>query len=548
MYRLALALALVAAGTASHARQAATVTIPPDVRAAADRITADQLARDLAYLASDELKGRNTPSPGFDAAAKYVADRLQKAGLKPLGDNGTYFQHYELRETRVEADGAYLDVGGQRFPFGEGFVIRSFRSPLSGALPAVYVGHGWSVPAQGIDPYAGVDVKGKIVIAHGPRALPKGTHIQQIGRISVGGSPVVAEAARRGAAAVIYLPHGSALENWDAMRRQNLVRRELEPSVPSAYAAQPITSVLVSRAAADALMAGERAAGAGLFARAEGGDYPASFELSRPVTLHVPAAEPAVHRPYNVVAMIEGTDARLKSEYITIASHLDGAVGTREVDGDAIYNSADDNASGSAGTLSIAEQMIKAPPRRSIVFIWDSGEEQGLWGTRYFVDRPPVPLDAVVAHFNVDMIGANRAPGSPDAAEGRVTGPNEVFLIGPGVLSRSATALLASVNDAYLKLRLNQEHDRASSEFFYPRTDAGPFLERGILTIGVTTGIHNRYHLPADEARALDPKKMEAIARTVFVSAWMLAGAAERPAIDAGAIPPTVPDYRASTR
>ena len=276
--------------------------------------------------------------------------------------------------------------------------------------------------------------------------------------------------------------------------------------------------------------------------RGEARDYPASFELKRKITLNV-RADTIVHHPYNVVGLVEGSDPVLKDEYITVESHLDGSVGTREVEGDAIYNSADDNASGSAANLQIAEHMAAAKPRRSLIFIWDSGEEQGLWGTRYFVANPPVPLDRIVAHVNIDMIGAVRRPGSPDADEARVTGPNEVKLIGPGVLSASVDALLTRVNDAYLKMTFDRSWDAASSEFFYPRTDAGPFLERGILTIGFTTGIHPRYHLPADEADALDPANMTTIARTIFASLWALADLPQRPAIDKG-IPATVPRYR----
>jgi Zn-dependent M28 family amino/carboxypeptidase len=175
--------------------------------------------------------------------------------------------------------------------------------------------------------------------------------------------------------------------------------------------------------------------------------------------------------------------------------------------------------------------------------VWDSGEEQGLWGTRWFVHSPPVPLAQIVAHFNVDMIGASRRPGSADSASAGVTERNEVFLIGPQVLSRQASVLLDRVNEDYLKVRFNRTHDRPESEFFYPRTDAGPFLERGILTIGFTTGIHDRYHLPADEAGALDPVQVRTIARTVLASVWMTADAAERPRIDQP-IPRTVPRQR----
>jgi len=257
----------------------------------------------------------------------------------------------------------------------------------------------------------------------------------------------------------------------------------------------------------------------------------------------VPVSASSVYRPYNVVAILEGSDPKLKDEAVTVFAHLDGAVGSREIAGDAVYNSADDNASGSAALLNIAEQMAAAPkPKRTIVFVWDSGEEQGLWGTRWFVHQPPIPLARVVAHVNVDMIGASRRPGSADAASNLVTERHEVFVIGPQALSRQASVLLDRVNDSYLKLRYNRQYDTPDSEFFYPRTDAGPFLERGILTIGFTTGIHNRYHLPSDEAQALDPVQVHAIARTVLASVWMLGDAAERPQIDQP-IPRTVPRH-----
>jgi Zn-dependent M28 family amino/carboxypeptidase len=516
--------------------------LPEAVRRGADGISADTLWRDLEFLASDELAGRNTPSAGFDTAAKYIAARLERAGLQPAGDDHTFFQHYELHESRVDAAGAYLEVAGRRFALGPDFVLRSFAGVPPGERAVVYVGHGWVVPDKGIDPYAGVDVKGKIVLAHGPRALPKGVEIKQIGRVSVGASNVVAEAARRGAVAVIYIPQKDALTGWDRMAAQNLVRRELEPAVPSAYAAPAATSVLLAAHAAEALLAGEALPPSELISRGDAADYPASFQLNKAVTLHVPA-KTIVHRPYNVVAILPGSDSVLRNEYITVEAHLDGAVGSATVNGDSIYNSADDNATGSAGLLSIAERIGASRPKRSLIFIWDSGEEQGLWGTRFFVSRPPVPLERVVAHVNIDMIGATKAPGGPDATEPRVTGPNEVYVIGPQVLSQSASQLLDAANGAYRKMRFNRDFDRPESEFFYPRTDAGPFLERGILTIGFTTGIHARYHLPADDAGSLDRNKLEAVTRTAFISIHALADAAERPRIDRP-IPSTVPRYR----
>jgi Zn-dependent M28 family amino/carboxypeptidase len=517
--------------------------LPADVRAAADAISQEQVAWDLAYLASDELGGRNTPSPGFDAAADYIIGRLARAGLKPGGDQGSFRQSYELRETRLDAHAAAIEIGGERFAFGRDFAMRSLAGPLDGEFGVVYAGHGWVVPSQNINPYAGLDLRGKLVLVHGPNTLPRGVTIQQLGRIAVGATTPFVAAAERGAAGVIFITRAADLLRWDELKAANTVRRELEPAVPSAYAALPVTSLLLAPPATTALLDGEALTGPAAMRLGEPADYPASFELKKKVRVRVTTSAPTVYRPYNVVAILEGSDPRLKDEAITVFAHLDGAVGTREVGGDRVYNSADDNASGSAAVLNIAEQMAAAPrPKRTIVFVWDSGEEQGLWGTRRFVHAPPVPLDRIVAHFNIDMIGASRGTGA-DAASPGVTERHEVFLIGPRTLSAQASVLLDRVNDAYLKLKFNHQFDTPESEFFYPRTDAGPFLERGILAIGFTTGIHNRYHLPADEARALDPVQVHAIARTVLTSVWMVGNAAERPGIDQP-MPRTVPRYR----
>ena len=524
--------------------QSSPASLPDAVRTAADGITAANLKRDLEFLSSDELKGRNTPSPGFDTAAEFIAARLKKADFEPAGDGGTFFQHYTMREAEVDTRAASIEIDGRRFAFGDDFVMRAFPRPVSGTFPVVYVGHGWTVPDKRIDPFAGVDIKGKIVLAHGPRALPKGVDIPMIGRVNVGATTIFAEAERRGAAAIVFIAQASALTNWAQARNQNTIQRELVPIVPSAYAAVPITTVMVTPTVADALMANERVTGAALVAGAETQDYPASFQLNKSISISLPAKTTTDHHPYNVVAMLKGSDSALRDEYIVIESHLDGAVGSRALDGDSIYNAADDNASGSVGNLAVAEALAAGPrPKRSMIFLWDSGEERGLWGTRFFVSRPPVPLDRIVVELNVDMIGANRAPGSPDANAEEATGPNEVYVTGPGVLSSGTEALLDAVNRSYLNMRINRDRDRADRESFYPRTDAGPFLERGILAIGWTTGTHARYHLPTDEARYLDPGKMESIARTIYAFAWTLADAADRPKIDKP-MPAIVPDYR----
>ena len=256
--RLGLAILLITA--APLAQQA---EIPAAVRAAADKITAEQLKRDLDYLSSDELKGRNTPSPGFDMAADYIAKRLQRAGLKPLGDDGTLLpalrdarNHRPIPPRRTSRSMASGCVSAMTS------CLRSLTGAMSGAKPVVYVGHGWTVAGQ----------------RH--RSVRRGRRERQAGRRARAAraaerrrDPAARQGQRRRAARRFSKPSAAAppassssrsrrVNNWEQMRGQNLTRARARADVPSAYAAPAVASVLLSRRPTDALMAGETVAGA----------------------------------------------------------------------------------------------------------------------------------------------------------------------------------------------------------------------------------------------------------------------------------------------
>src|SRR5687767_4350148 len=312
--------AMSGAGVVTRAQQ--PPGLPPAVRAAADAISAEQLAWDLAVLAGDDNRGRNTPSPGFDAAADYIAVRLARAGLKPGGDRGTFRQHYELRESRVDTAGAAIEIAGRRFAFARDFAVRSLAALIDGELPVVYVGHGWVIPDRKIDPYSGVDVRGKLVLAHGPNTLPKGVQVHQLGRVAVGAQTPLVAAAERGAAGLLVITRAGELTRWDQIKTATTVRRELEPPVPSAYAAVSMTSVLLTPPVTTALLEGEALTGPAALRLGDQADHPASFQLKKTLSVRLPIAASTVYRPYNVVAMIEGGDPQRKAEAITIFAHL----------------------------------------------------------------------------------------------------------------------------------------------------------------------------------------------------------------------------------
>jgi len=272
------ALVLLAVATITSPTLAQGPVLSPAARAAAERIAAPQLAWDVAQLASDDLKGRNTPSPGFDAAADYLIARLQRAGLAPAGDRGGFRQYYDLDDTRLEASRASLTIGTRRFDVGKDIAMRTLGVPRSGTVPVVYVGHGWTVPDRGIDAFAGVDVKGALVVAHGPRVMPAGVSISQVGRVTVGARTVMDEAARRGAVGVLFITQASELLRWDDLRSAGQVRREMVPNVPSAYATPDIPSLLLSPDTTRALLEGEAAARAA--ARVASGDTGGDIDAS----------------------------------------------------------------------------------------------------------------------------------------------------------------------------------------------------------------------------------------------------------------------------
>jgi hypothetical protein len=510
MLRSFFVLLLATASTAS-----AQQVLPPRVRAAADRISAAQLERDLHYLSSDALKGRDTFSPGFDTAANYIVERLKRAGLEPFGDHGTYFQYYDVVSQTVDTSSYFVEIDGKRLTHGDILLEAGETMPLTVTAPMVYVGHGFRIPSRGVDPYAGIDLKGKVLVMR----ISRPPQLKAGEQLPPDAEPAFRIARRMGAAAVIAIASTRMMERWDDLRASPSPFRNLQPDVRSAYST-----------------AGEPA-----FIYAKPGTID-TLRLGN-ITIHAPLGKREMLRTYNVVARIRGSDARRRDEYVTIAAHLDGAVSTVAEDGDSIYNAADDNASGSAGILAIAEQMKQLPaPKRSVVFIWDSGEEVGLYGTRSFVGRKILDPGKIVAHFNIDMIGASRRPGTADSASMNVAEPNEVFVGGPRVLSSAVDSLIHQVNRAYLGMHINQKHDTAASEFFYPRTDAGPFLERGVLAIDFFTGLHPRYHGAEDEAEHLDPQKIEAVSRTAFAIIYAIADADRAPVMDKP-MPSTVPRY-----
>ena len=511
---------------------AAALPLPaqnPAVRATAERaIRAADLLRDVSYIASDALLGRATPSPGFDSAAAYVARELKALGVKPFGDAGGYFQHYPLARSILDTAATSATIGGKTLVWGRDFRVSSFVAPGPREGEVLYVGQGLRVPKRGLDPYAGQDVRGKWLLVH-PRTGPaRALTTDTLGILGVDYTTVQDEARARGALGILTI---NATSLPGGGRGGAVQSRDLVPSVGRAYAPYPLPQISIGSATLDWLV-GDAKSAAVLRESPTFGSYPGSFLLpSGALRVNLVATTNTIH-PYNVLGFIEGTDPTVKDEWIAMAAHLDGAVG-RGVNaaGDSIFNAADDNASGSAGALAITRALMQGPrPRRSILLIWDSGEETGLWGARHIAYGETGKK--IVAIANVDMIGRSRAPGTNILGEDQLTPPGVIYITGPRVLSTQLEAMVMKVEKEYPWIAFDRSSEDPNHESFYPRTDASPYVENGIPYLGVRNGRHGDYHRQTDEVSKLDIAKMEATSRALYAMLWHTADGAVRPRMD----------------
>jgi len=281
---------------------------------------------------------------------------------------------------------------------------------------------------------------------------------------------------------------------------------------------------------------GERVDGAKLVALGDSSDYPPSFQLARTVTVNIAAGSTTDHQPYNVVAILEGSDPVLKAEYVAVGAHYDHVgSGCLPVGNDRICNGADDDGSGTTALLSMAEALAKAPtrPKRSILFVWHTGEEKGLWGSRYFVEYPTVPLNQIVAQVNIDMIGRSRKEGDTKRENSELTGPDAIYIIGSTMMSTELGELVNTVNKSYLNLTYDTKYDAPNDpqRFFY-RSDHYHYARKGIPIIFFFDGTHEDYHGVGDTADKIDYQKMEKVTRTVYMTTWEIANRPARLKVD----------------
>jgi len=502
----------------------------------ADTITAAQMKDYLSFIASDLMEGRDTPSRGLDITAQFLATNLSHWGFKAAGDDGSYFQKIALSkdvidkaETRVQFNGLQLAIGDDYIP-----------SPRTGEAmgPLVFAGNGWFIKSKNLDPYKGIDVKGKIVIVFtSPEGLPRGiSRADLTGKRGEDWIEPAEYAKRQGAIGIVVIPDFQYLANWSRNWTRTAEQGTATVQKFQSASGPAIPRIIISPRVANSLFQGEKQNATALFEGTFSGQPPEAFALNPEKKLSIVVKNKSDGlATQNVVAVFEGSDPVLKNEYVAIGAHYDHVGVGAPVNGDAIYNGADDDGSGTTALLAIAEALAKAParPKRSVLFVWHAGEEHGLWGSRYFTDYPTIPLDKIVTQINIDMIGRSKKEGDTNPRNKELSGPNEIYVIGSKMMSTELGDLTEAVNKQYLNLTYDYRYDDPNdpNRFFF-RSDHYNYARKGIPIVFFFDGEHEDYHRPGDEVQKIDFQKMEKVGRTVYMMLWEIANRATRPKVD----------------
>jgi Zn-dependent M28 family amino/carboxypeptidase len=502
-----------------------------------DDIAGQRIRAHVKFLASDLLEGRGVGTRGGDLATEYIATEFALLGAKPGGDHGTYFQNLTLVGVDPQPDTTLSATGNDgksvAFKWLDDFVGLTGQQKTDAEFdaPAVFVGHGITAPEYQWDDYKGMDVRGKVVVMFTSEPPSEDPHFFTGRALTYYGrwTYKFEQAARKGAAAAIIIhTTPTASYGWDVVRsswgREDQQVKAVSPADELAFEGW------VTKESGEKIAASIGKTAAELLRLADQHGFSAI-----PLPLRFHGRAPARIREIqtrNVVAFIEGSDARLKDEAVMFSAHWDHlGVGT-PVNGDAIYNGAADNATGCGMLLEVARAWALLPekPRRSVIFLAVTAEEAGLRGSEYYGEHPVVPAGKTAAAINFDMfLPVGRA--------------RDVIVSGA-----ERTTLYPMVEGAANRLGLTIKPDPHPDAGSYYRSDHFSFARAGIPAFSIKGGEDllgrpagtgsklfaeyndTRYHQPSDEYRDdWDFSGMEQYARMGFLIGLNVANAPALP-------------------
>jgi hypothetical protein len=483
----------------------------------------DALRQWLTVISSDDFEGRATFSPGLDKAATYISDRLKEAGVRPGGDNGSYLQRVPVQTVQsenhstlvIQANGesrTFRNGEGAFFPANVG-VKRTFT-----LTDVEFVGYGLYLGDAHND-YAGHNVKGKAVVWLGEN-VPTSVNVASASRFLESRASTAID--EMGASA--SLSFGGTYSERTVSTFVTTQRLDL-PRAPEVALSDEALAFLFSASGLNYEDIRARGSRQQDLAPATVKGVTLTFNLDADYRVT------NTRMTQNVVGFIEGSDPQLKNTYVAFGAHYDHLGINQNLPADSlldrINNGADDDGSGSAALIGIANAFMAKPrPRRSLMFAWHTGEERGLWGSQYLADHPPVPIESIVAQLNIDMIGRNR--NNEDSEE------NTVYAVGADRISTELHNLLVDTN-ASMTMPLNidfEMNDPAEPERIYFRSDHFSYAAKGIPIIFFFTGLHPDYHRVTDSVDKIHFEKMSHITSLVYELGLQLANLDHAPVRD----------------
>jgi hypothetical protein len=524
----------------------------------------------LTYIASDDLQGRALFSPGLDQAAAYIGDHLRAWGVRPAGDSGSYFQTVHVLSVKATSRSTVtVQIGGETKTFADGHGVtfqKNAGAPRRVMIDRVeFAGYGLDIPAAHHVDLGAWDLRGAAVVwlgAEGPKEVDAETYrllLGQRGRSAV-------EQARAAASIGPDLPPadpplteggspggraGARSSDEPALVADFSTTERLDkPRPPIVGASDEFFEFLFSHAPIRFEELKRRAA-----SRAP---LPAFRLEGVTLTFNLDVDYAVVHSrsSQNIVATVEGSDPALRHSFVAFGAHYDhvgyadgeivasehgpqrqrapGRVSPGALD-DRIWNGADDDGSGTVGLMALARAFAGGSrPRRSLLFVWHTGEETGRYGSLYFADHPAVPLSDLLGFLNIDMIGRNR--------DNKSTESNTVYLVGADRIS-SELDQIARVANLSLVRPMNLDfsyNDPSDPESLYTRSDHYSYGSRGIPVIFFTTGLHPDYHANTDEVSRIEFDKLARILDLVYEIGTRLANLDHPLRLDKGVGGPAV--------
>jgi Zn-dependent M28 family amino/carboxypeptidase len=493
-------------------------------------ITEHELKAHLEFIAGDNMQGRDfgTPNPGLQITADYLKAQCLEMGLKPGITN--FSQTVKMVSIQIEKEKTFIKLknsGGEvTFKSND---IQTFPGSLkSDTIEAkiVFAGYGYQNDDIGYNDFEGLDLSDKMVLVMTRnRELAIDTangddnsrmEMLKLGRIFLSG-----------AKGVIFVPDPLNPDNsWFEMVKDYASQGKYQLDESDQFE-MPGNIIVANIEIANAILKESGKTLEEIQIEINKSGKPNSFELEK-VTAEIQLVKKAeTVTGENIIAIIEGSDPVLKNECVVLTAHYDH-VGINSKG--EINNGADDNGSGTVALLEVAEAFskMKKKPLRSIVFAWVTAEEKGLIGSEYYTQNPVFPLKNTLANINLDMVGrsAEKELAKVENSEKSLAGPNGIYII-----SGDQSSELTSISNKICSDLKLVPSDALSEEFMYG-SDHFNFNKNGVPVLGVTTGLHEDYHTPADDFEKIDYLKMKRIADYTFLVTYEIANRKKRILVD----------------